>query len=103
MSIDIVDAAGVGVVDVLVDELVLVGEDVSEIVGETEKGFERVGGGVDFRYGAAPFGEVLSFGDDGADARCVAFGEDDDGVVPDDLGDGGFVVAQLSSKASLGG
>ncbi len=59
-------------------------------------------GGFVFRVGAAPFGEVLPFGGDGADARFVAVGEDDEGVVPEELGDGGLVVAQVVVEGVFG-
>lgn len=56
-----------------------------------------------FRFGATPFGEVLPFRGDGADARFVTVGKDDQGVGPEELGDDGFVVAQVVVVGVFGG
>ena len=84
-------ALDIGIDGEVLDEI----EEASGIAGAADEGFEGDGGGFVFRCGATPFGEVLPFGGDGADARFVAVGEDDEGVVPEELGDGGLVVAQV--------
>ncbi len=42
-----------------------------------------------------PWAEVLPFGGDGTDAAVAAVGEDDEGVAPEEVGDGVFVIAEV--------
>ncbi len=63
--------------------------------GAANHGFEGDGGWFVFIGDPFPLGEVLPGGGDGAEAAVGAVGEDDETVVPEELGDGFLVVAEV--------
>ncbi len=102
-----------GVVDAEI--LMVLGEDLDEraaalaiedeVLGEVEQagvvadaaqdGIERDDARLAFAFNLLPLEEVLPASGEGADTSLAAVGEEDEGVVPEELGDGVFIVAQV--------
>jgi len=65
------------------------------LADSANEGFEVDAAGFAFAVDALPLAELFPGGGDAAYFCLAAVGEDDGGVVPEELGDGFFVVGEI--------